>query len=71
MTTRSTFKIEDPSLGPGRVDFRAPDEGFGFEGPRNPGSTGAPPPKNGYKLYGGYVPRVVTKILIYVAVWVL
>ncbi len=27
-TTRSTFKIEDPSLGPGRIVFRAPDEGF-------------------------------------------
>ncbi len=30
-TTRSTFEIEDPSLGPGRVDFRSPDEGFGLE----------------------------------------
>ncbi len=31
-TTRSTFKIEDSSRGPGRVDFMALDEGFGFEG---------------------------------------
>ncbi len=30
-TTRSTFEIEDPSLGSGRVDFNAPDEGFGLE----------------------------------------
>jgi hypothetical protein len=36
ITTRSTFKIEDPSLGPGRVDFRAPDEGFGLEGTPKP-----------------------------------
>ena len=32
ITTRSIFKIEDPSRGPGRVDFRGPDEGFGLEG---------------------------------------
>ncbi len=32
MTTISTFKVEDPSRGPGRVEFRAPDEGFGLEG---------------------------------------
>ncbi len=31
ITTRSAFKIEDPSLGPGRVDFRAPVEGYGLE----------------------------------------
>ncbi len=30
--TRSALKIEDPSLGPGRVDFRAPEKGFGLEG---------------------------------------
>ncbi len=35
-TTRSTFKIEDPSPGLGRVDFGAPDEGFGFEGTPKP-----------------------------------
>ncbi len=35
-TTRSTFKIEDPSLGPGRVDFTGPDEGFGPEGTPKP-----------------------------------
>ena len=32
MTTRCAFKIEDPSRGPGRVDFRGPDKGFGLEG---------------------------------------
>ena len=32
MTTRCAFKIEDPSRGPGRVDFRSLDEGFGLEG---------------------------------------
>ncbi len=36
ITPRSTFKIEDPSLGPGRVDFRDPDEGFGLEGAPKP-----------------------------------
>jgi hypothetical protein len=36
MTTRCTFKIEDPSRGPGRVDFRAPDEGSGLEGTPKP-----------------------------------
>ena len=36
MTTRSSFKIEDPSRGPGRVDFTAPDEGFGLEGTPEP-----------------------------------
>ncbi len=36
MTTRCAFQIEDPSRGPGRVDFRAPDEGFGFEGTPKP-----------------------------------
>ncbi len=35
-TTRSTFKIEDPSLGPGRVDGRALDDGFGLEGAPEP-----------------------------------
>ena len=30
-TTKSTFKIEDPSLGPGRVDFTVPDKSFCFE----------------------------------------
>ena len=27
-TTRCAFKIEDPSLGPGRVDFRTRMKGF-------------------------------------------
>jgi hypothetical protein len=35
-TTISTFKIEDPSRGPGRVDFRAPDEASVFEGTPKP-----------------------------------
>jgi hypothetical protein len=34
-TTRFTFKIEDPSRSPGRVEFRDLDEGSGLEGPRN------------------------------------
>ena len=33
---RCAFKIEDRSWGPGRIDFRAPDEGFGIEGTPNP-----------------------------------
>jgi hypothetical protein len=36
MTTRCAFKIEDPSRGPGRVNFRALDEGFGLEGTPKP-----------------------------------
>ncbi len=36
MTTRCAFKIEDPSRGPGRADFTAPDEGFGLEGTPKP-----------------------------------
>jgi hypothetical protein len=32
MTTRSTFKIEDPARGIGRVDFKGPDEGLCLEG---------------------------------------
>ncbi len=32
MTTRCTFKNEDPSRGPGRVHVTAPDKGFGLEG---------------------------------------
>jgi hypothetical protein len=35
-TTRSTFQIEDPSLGPGRVDFTAADEGFRLKGAPEP-----------------------------------
>ncbi len=35
-TTRSSFKIENPSRGPGRVDFTAPDAGFGLEGTPKP-----------------------------------
>ncbi len=43
-TTRSTFKIEDPSLGPGKADFRAPDEGFGLKGTPKPKIQGDPSP---------------------------
>ncbi len=46
MTTRFAVKIEDPSAGPGRVDFRAPDEGFVLEGTLNPKIQRDPsPPK--------------------------
>ncbi len=45
MTTRCAFKIEDPSRGPGRVDFKAPDEGFASSGPRNLRSGGTLPQK--------------------------
>ena len=31
-TARTTVKIEDPSRGPWREDFRGPDKGFGFGG---------------------------------------
>ena len=52
-TTRSTFEIEDPSRGPGRVDFRSPDEGFGLEGtPQNLRSRGTRPPKKRNLIYG-------------------
>ncbi len=44
--TRSIFKIEDPSRGPGRVDFRGPDEAFGLEGTPKPKIQRDPsPPK--------------------------
>ncbi len=45
MTTRSTFKIEDPSRGPGRDDFTAPDGGFGLEGTPKPKIQRDPFPK--------------------------
>ncbi len=35
-TTRSTLKIEDPPLSPGRVDFRAPDGGLRLKGALEP-----------------------------------
>jgi hypothetical protein len=47
MTTRCAFKIEDPSRGPGRVDFRGPDEGFGVEGTPKPKIQRDPPFKKG------------------------
>ncbi len=36
ITTRSTFKIEDPSRSPGRVGLWPPGEGFGIEGTPKP-----------------------------------
>ncbi len=33
---RLANKIADPSLGPGRINFRGPDEEFGFEGVPKP-----------------------------------
>jgi hypothetical protein len=44
MTRRCAFKIDDPSRGPGRVEFTASDEGFGLEGPRNLRSRETLPP---------------------------
>ncbi len=44
-TTRSTFKIEDPSRGPGRVDVRSPDEGFRLEGTPKPKIQRGPSPR--------------------------
>ncbi len=52
-TTRSTFKIDDPSLGPGRVDLRGPDEGFGLEGTPKPKIQRDPSPKK-ETLYVGH-----------------
>jgi hypothetical protein len=46
MTTRCAFKLEDPSRGPGRVDFRAPDEGFRIEGTPKPKIQRDPSPPN-------------------------
>ncbi len=45
MTTGCAFKIEDPSLGPGRVHFTAPDEGFGLEGTPKPKIQRYPSPQ--------------------------
>jgi hypothetical protein len=50
MTTRCAFKIEDPSRGPGRVDFRALD--LASRGPRNLRSRGTPPQQKGNLLCG-------------------
>ena len=52
MTTRSTFKIEDPSLGPGRVHFTAPDEGFGLEGTPKPKIQRDPSTQKGNLICG-------------------
>ena len=57
MTTRSTFKISDPSLGPRRVDFKAPDEGFGLEETPKPKIQGDPsPPKRKPYMWVAAVP---------------
>ena len=47
MTTRCAFKIEDNFLGPGRVDLRGPDNGFGFEGTPKPRIQRDPSPPKG------------------------
>ncbi len=44
-TTRSTFKIEDPSRGPVEVELTAPDEGFGFEDTPKPKIQRDPSPQ--------------------------
>ncbi len=44
-TIRCTFKIEDPSLGPGRVDFTAPDEGLCLGGTPKPEIQRDPSPQ--------------------------
>ena len=52
MTTRCAFKIEDPSRGPGRVDFTTPDEGFGLEGTPKPKIQRDPSPQKGNLICG-------------------
>ncbi len=47
MTTRCAFKIEDPSRGPGRVEFTAPDEEFGLKGTPKPKIQRDPSPQKG------------------------
>ncbi len=61
MTTRCAFKIEDPSRGPGRIDFTAPDGGVGLEGTPKPKIQRDPYPQNqkhvcGTPLYPGTPP---------------
>ncbi len=51
-TTRCTYKIEDPSRGPGRVDLTVPDEGFGFEGNPKPEIQRDPSPQKGNRICG-------------------
>ncbi len=53
MTTTCAFKIEDPSRGPGRVHFTAPDEGFGLEGTPKPKiqRDPSPPKRKPYMWY--------------------
>ncbi len=52
MTTRCAFKIEDPSRGPGRVDFTAPGEGFGLQGTPKPKIRRDSSPKKGNLICG-------------------
>ena len=65
MTTRRAFKIEDPSRGPGRADFRAPDEGFGLEGTPKPKIQRDPSPQKGNLICGPPVqsPTVVSLVV--------
>ncbi len=49
--TRSTFKIEDPSLGPGRFDSRAPDGGFRLKGGLGNSDPEEPLPNNSPDRY--------------------
>ncbi len=51
-TARSSFQIEDPSRGPGKVDFMTPDGGSRLQGARNPRSGGTIPKISG-TLYVG------------------
>ena len=46
-TTRSTF-----NMGPGRVDFKAPDEGFGLEWTPKPKIQRDPSPQQGNLVCG-------------------
>ncbi len=47
------IKVEDPSRGPGRIDFTAPDEGFGLEGTPKPKiqRDPSPPKRKPYMWY--------------------
>ncbi len=51
-TTISTFKIEDSSRGPGRVDFRAPDGGLRLNGAPEPKIQRDPSPQTGILIRG-------------------
>ncbi len=51
-TTRCTSKIEDPSLGPGRIDFGAPDGEFRLKGAPEPEIRMDPSPNYWNLVYG-------------------